>query len=468
MTTHQVVDSTSIPKTASDKLNSPRLDLLLLCDFVEGSASTIIDHVRGLEKFSRHAIHIFNSKGDTSGWLDLDRFDGLIIHYSLVACMDSYIGPNLRAAIRRFTGLKSVFIQDEYRWINDTTDALRDLGVHILFGCVPQEIIDEVYSQERLPGVIRETVLTGYVPDQLLPTKVPRFEDRSIDVGYRARKVPDWLGSFGQEKWIIADRFQNDAGKHGLTCDISTREEDRIYGEGWIKFLANCKSVLGTESGASIFDFTGDIQRNVEGHLARCPGTSFEALRDLYFKQEDSRVVLSVISPRCFEAAALRTLMILYEGHYSGRLKPWRHYVPLRKDHSNVAEVIEVLRDPRRAQEIIECAYREVALNPHNSFAAMVSQFDRAIDRAFRPEMAKSKPRYAQRSLVLVFQRERRQARMQRLRRQVIVKAKVVAKWAIILVYVRVARVTPGPLRRWVKGKTARWARARRLLGIDA
>jgi hypothetical protein len=218
------MNSTSLLKTACDRLDSPRLDLLLLCDYVEGNASTIIDHVKGLEKFSRHAIYTFNSKGDTSGWLDLDRFDGLIIHYSLVACMDSYIGPNLRAAIRRFTGLKSVFIQDEYRWINDTTDALRDLGVHIVFGCVPQEIVDEIYSPELLPGVIRETVLTGYVPHELLQKKVPRFEDRPIDVGYRARKVPDWLGSFGQEKWIIADRFQKDAGKYGLTCDISTRE----------------------------------------------------------------------------------------------------------------------------------------------------------------------------------------------------------------------------------------------------
>ncbi len=454
---------------ASDKFQAARLHLLLLCDFVEGNASTIIDHVVGLEKLSRHSIHIFNSKGDVAGrLLDLDRFDAVIIHYSLVACMDSYIGPKLRAAIRRFAGLKAAFIQDEYRWINETTDALRDLGIHILFSCVPQEIIDEVYAPERLPGVIRETVLTGYVPDRLLREKVPRFEDRSVDVGYRGRKVPDWLGSFGQEKWIIADRFQRDAGKYGQICDISTREEDRIYGERWIEFLANCKAVLGTESGASICDFTGDIQRNVEGHLARSPGTSFETLRDLYFKQEDGRILLSVISPRCFEAAALRTLMILYDGHYSGRLQPWRHYVPLRKDHSNMAEVIEVLRDHRRAQEIIDRAYREVALNPDNSFEAMVRQVDRAIDRAFRPEMAKTKAPYAGRYLVAVFKREQRRAQMQKVRERRIVMAKIAAKRVIVFACVFVARHAPAPLSRWVKEKISGWDRARRLLGMDA
>ena len=133
-----------------------------------------------------------------------------------------------------------------------------------------------------------------------------------------------------------------------------------------------------------------------------------------------------------------------------------------------MAEVIEVLRDSRRAQEIIECAYREVALNPDNSFEAMVRQVDRAIDDAFRPEMAKTKPRYADRSLAKVFEREQRRARMQKIRQRLIVKSKVAAKRVIIAVYVRVARLTPGPLRRWLKEKIARWARARRLLGIDA
>ena len=197
----------------------------------------------------------------------MDRFDGIIVHYSLVACLDAYIGPNLRAAIREFSGLKVAFVQDDYRWINQTVDALRDLGINVLFGLVPSEIIDRVYSPEKLPGVIRETVLTGYVPLDLTKRQVPLLRDRRLDVGYRARKLPAWLGSFAQEKWLIAERFQKDAGRYGLACDFSTREEDRIYGEQWIKFLSNCKAVLGTESGSSICDFTGEIQRRVEAHV---------------------------------------------------------------------------------------------------------------------------------------------------------------------------------------------------------
>ncbi|MBT8506740.1 hypothetical protein B1F79_04690 [Coxiella-like endosymbiont of Rhipicephalus sanguineus] len=45
------------------------------------------------------------------------------------------------------------------------------------------------------------------------------------------------------------------------------------------------------------------------------------------------------ISPRHFEAVATKTLQILYEGEYSNILKPWVHYVPLKKDYSNFDEV---------------------------------------------------------------------------------------------------------------------------------
>jgi hypothetical protein len=371
--------------------------------------------------------------------------------------MDSYIGRKLRGAIRNFKGLKVAFIQDEYRWINRSIHAFRDLGIQILFGVVPQEIVDQVYPPHWLPGVLRETVLTGYVPLQLLTRDVPKFENRTIDVGYRARKVPAWLGSFGQEKWLISARFMKDAVAYGLTCDMSTTEEDRIYGESWIEFLSNCKAVLGTESGASICDFTGEIQRRVETHVALYPEASFETLRDLYFKEEDGRIVLSVISPRCFEAAALRSLMILYEGHYSGRLQPWQHYVPLKKDHSNMAEVVAVLRDQERAQRIIDTAYREVALNPDNSFAAMVQQVDRAINRTFRADMAKTRPAYSERVFAGVLKRQR----LALLKSRLIVQAKVAARRAIIgLIFV----VAPSPFRRWGKRRLAAWPGVRRAL----
>jgi hypothetical protein len=137
--------------------------------------------------------------------------------------------------------------------------------------------------------------------------------------------------------------------------------------------------VLGTESGASVFDFTGEVQAAVERDLQANPAIPYEELRRRHFAHLEGRILLNQISPRCFEAAALRTLMVLYEGSYSGLLTPWRHYVPLCKDHRNMAEVVAVLRDPARMQEIVDAAYREVACNPRNSFAALSSTVDAVL-----------------------------------------------------------------------------------------
>jgi hypothetical protein len=72
--------------------------------------------------------------------------------------------------------------------------------------------------------------------------------------------------------------------------------------------------------------------------------------------------------------------MILYEGEYSGRLKPWQHYVPLKKDHSNMEEVVSLLRDDEKAQAIVDRALKEVVRVPENSYGAFSSFVDRILE----------------------------------------------------------------------------------------
>ena len=85
------------------------------------------------------------------------------------------------------------------------------------------------------------------------------------------------------------------------------------------------------------------------------------------------------VSPRHFEAAACRTLQILYEGEYRGILLPWRHYLPLRRDFGNFEEIVGALRDGALAAEITERAFAEVAANPAYSYATFVGALDEAI-----------------------------------------------------------------------------------------
>lgn len=368
------------------------LEILLLCDYRGGIAATVREHVDSLVRCSAHHVRRVSILGDLPPHLDLGHFDAVVIHYSLIACHEGYLSAGARAALWKFRGLKAIFIQDEYRFVDATIAALREIGVDILFTCVPQDEIEKVYSSDRLPGVRKINVLTGYVPERLLSRVVKPYAERRIDVGYRARKVPAWLGELGREKYEIGRNFQQDASRDGFVLDISFREEDRLYGDGWVEFVCNCKAMLGVESGASVFDFSGEIQRKVEAHERRNPGVEFQTLKELYFADAEGKIALNQISPRCFEAAALRTLLVMYEGEYSGRMQPWRHYVPLKKDHSNHAEVVAVLKDPVRAGEIIEAAYREVASNSGNTFRAFVAEFDGVISSAFEPQQHASLP----------------------------------------------------------------------------
>lgn len=364
-----------------------KLNVLLLCNRPArgADASTVTDHLDSFQRFSRHNVFELSFIRELPSRLDLARFDAVVIHYStaLGYYVDHYISPAARQRVRDFPGLKVAFIQDEYRMIDRVHEVLRFLGIDVLFTCVPTPEIAKVYPADKLPGVTRINNLTGYVPEALLSRKVAPIAERSVDVGYRARKPPFWLGALGVEKWQIAERLIAHAEGTGLRLDVSFSEADRLYGEQWTGFVASCRAMLGVESGASVFDFTGDLQRQVDTYVAANPQASFEEVQAKFLRPYEGLIRLNQISPRCFEAAALRTAMVLYEGEYSGLLQPWRHYLPLKKDFSNFAEVLAALRDADGLQHLVDRTFDEVARNPANSYHAFIEQFDEVIEREY-------------------------------------------------------------------------------------
>lgn len=350
---------------------------------------TIGAHLDAFKTYSRHRVVQLDSISLSAIDVDLARFDCIVLHYSLVASLPSYIKDDVRQKLREYKGPKVLFIQDEMRWVDATCATIRDLGITTIFTVVNKDVIRRIYRDPWMDRVRFEQTLTGFVPEDLTKVAVPAYQDRPIDVSYRARKLPSWYGAFGQEKWLIGARFADDATSYRLKCDISTTERDRIYGQKWIEFIANSKATLGTESGASFIDFSGTVAPAVDRFEAANPTALFDEVRDRFLEGRDGQIVIQVISPRCFEAAALRTLMIMYEGEYSGALTANRHYVPLKRDHSNMDEVVAVLRDPKRAGRIIEQAYEEVACSGAWTFAAFIRHFDRVVSE----ECAKSSQR---------------------------------------------------------------------------
>lgn len=377
---------TSDRLAAGDTAVQDRPRLLLVCDYRPFEAATVLDHIEAIRRWSRYDVFVLPNFGDLPDELDLAAFDGLVVHYNVVMSNPEYLSPLARWRISQFDGVKGAFIQDEYRFVNRTTRALRTLGINVLFTCVPEDQVHLVYPAERLPDMRRSvTVLTGYVPEPLLSQPIRPYHERVVDVSYRGRRLPAWMGRLAQEKSAIADRFAADAPAHGLAVDISCREEDRLYGQAWVDFLSRSKAMLGVESGAGVFDFDGSIEPTVNQYVADHPDASFEEVDHRFLTDVDGRIRLNQISPRCFEAAALGTLMVLYPGDYSGVLEPWRHYVLLEKDHSNMDEVVRAIRDPETWERITKQAREEVALNPKYGFRAMVEAVDDGLDLKVTP-----------------------------------------------------------------------------------
>ncbi len=368
--------------TALPPCDRRRLSVLLLCDDQSGHANTVLDHIATLTNCAEHDVRVFNPCGmKHSRYLDLNEFDVIVIHYSLVIISDYYLSPAFREQIRRFHGLKVQFIQDEYRWVDEIAAMMRHIGIHVLFTLLPPSEIPKVYSESRLPGVIKIPTLAGYVPDSLVGRPTPPLETRPVDIGYRGRTLPYWLGRLAQEKVWIGQGVLARADRYGLRCDIKWAEGDRIYGQRWNEFLMACKATLGTESGASITDFNGSLERRTKAYLAEHPSADFnEVHRQVLAAYEDNARV-TAISPRIFEAAALRTALILFPGEYSGLVQPWVHYIPLAKDYSNMDEVVKRLRDIPFLRELTERAYQDLVASGRCSQGTLARDFSDVITR---------------------------------------------------------------------------------------
>jgi hypothetical protein len=348
-------------------------------------ASTVEEYLNAIGLYSKHKIYEVSMLHHFPERLDLDLFDVVITHYSLSLgpLMEHYLGKSLIKKLRRFKGLKVAFLQDEYRAVNVYWDNFNLIGLDLLFSCVPHHEIPKVYPKDKVPNLTIVNVLTGYVPTKLTKMSVLPIADRKIDVGYRTRDMPFWLGKLAYEKSMISREFSRLSVGSNLVLDLSTSESDRLYGDEWVRFVSSCKALLGVESGASIIDFDGSIEKSVDAHVAKNPDASFCDVHSLLLKGVEGSIDLAQISPRCFEAAALRTPMVLFEGKYSGILEPDKHFICLKKDFSNIASVQKILRNNSVLQRYADQTYEDIALNSRWSYAGFVSKVDEEIEKKF-------------------------------------------------------------------------------------
>jgi hypothetical protein len=358
------------------------MNLLLLYNETQTFTNTVFEHVDSLARYSGHRYFYAHHCTPQPLGVDLARFDGVGIHYC-VRLPDDQLSQDAAERIAAYQGLKFLFIQDEYENTRRAWYWIKRLGVQLVFTVVPPGSIERVYPPEEFPGVRFVSNLTGYVPDKLpsVDTLVPPSQ-RQLVVGHRGRPLPVRYGRLGWEKIEIGRMVKAFCDARGIPSDIAWTEDKRIYGPRWYEFMASCRAMLGSESGSNVFDWDGALGARLREYRQQHPAATGEEVYDHLLAHLEQPGLMNQISPRAFESISLRTVLVLFEGSYSGVLEPWKHYLPLRKDGSNLEEVFAALADGQLVDTMAARAFDDIVASGRYSYASWVRMVDGELEAA--------------------------------------------------------------------------------------
>ncbi|MCM8537806.1 MAG: hypothetical protein NE334_17825 [Lentisphaeraceae bacterium] len=344
---------------------------------------TVKDHISCFEKHSEFEVYNYNTALPVSEKLYQFEFAVIIFHYTVMTADTSYIPQSFLEYMDRCQeSYKIVFIQDEHYRCQNRFAFLNRFKIDCLYTLMEKDNIIQVYSKHTSIKKIQFSI-PGYVSDELvnLAQNITQpMEDRTTDIGYRGRKLDYYMGKGSQEKFSIAHDFEAFAKDKDLILDLATKESERIYGNNWFKFIANCKAFLGVESGVSIFDTDGTVYQKFIAYNRYYADLDFDGFSELTgLNNYEDNIYYRTISPRHFECAALKVCQILFEGKYSGIMRPWEHYIPLKKDFSNIDEVISAFNNLEVRERIVNKAYQELVESGKYHYANFIRNFDQNL-----------------------------------------------------------------------------------------
>jgi hypothetical protein len=346
--------------------------------------STVSDHLHSFRRYSRaRCLYVNAMVRDLPRWITGANHRAVIFHTSLLSALRWGDESTARVLLQRSRAaapagrVRVALPQDEFLNSEQLSRFIQECEVNLVCSVSPPSEWPKIYPQIDPRRVRFERVLTGYLDEATLrriTTIVDRSTNRLIDLGYRAGAERPYLGRHGLLKTDIARAGARAATAHGLSADISLRPNEVLVGDEWFRALASWRWTLGVEGGASILDRDGSLRARTERYTAEHPDAGFEEVEATCFPGQDGDLSLFALSPRHLEACATRTGQILVEGDYDGVLHPGRHYLALKRDLSNLDEVLEEARDEGRRAAVVEQAYRDVVESDRYTYRRFVEQ----------------------------------------------------------------------------------------------
>jgi hypothetical protein len=367
------------------------MDILLLYNASQTYTNTVYEHLFSFSRYSTNRFWYAHHDENQNLGIDLHRFEAVVLHYSVRLPFDQ-ISNSAAEILAQYSGLKVLFIQDEYNNTHRSWNWISRIGFDLVFTVVPQQNISEVYPPARFPNTKFVGNLTGYVPENIVyGGSISWPSERSLIVGYRGRDLPLEYGKLGKEKVEIGMLVRSYCKAKSLRCDIEWTEAARIYGSNWYDFVVSCRSMLGSESGSNVFDWDGSLAEKIQAFRNRNPRASDDLIYRNLIEPHEVAGFMNQISPRAFEAIALKTVLVLFEGEYSGVLKADIHYLSMKKDGSNLGDIFARLNDPEYVDRMAKQAYSDIIESGKYSYESFIGMVDYEFEIAANHKHGKLK-----------------------------------------------------------------------------
>jgi hypothetical protein len=290
--------------------------------------------------------------------------------------------------------VKVVFPQDDANCGGLMDDWFAGWGVQHVFSVRAPEHWPVLYPKSVEVAAFHPC-FSGYIDDgtvERLARSAKPWTARSRLLGQRVTMYPPRGGRQGRLKGLVSQAVKDAAVQLGVAgVDISVDPADTLFGEAWYGFLGDCKFVLGSEGGLSIHDPYGDIADRIDTYQASHPDADFEEIEAACFPGLDGLHIFSGFSPRILEAAICGASQVLVEGRYLGVLEPGRHYIALKPDASNVAEVFEAMSDEAAAQTRVAACREALIENPDFRYSTLANTVVDVL-AASVPQARKARP----------------------------------------------------------------------------
>jgi Glycosyl transferases group 1 len=282
--------------------------------------------------------------------LQLSRYDLIVVSHAAAGDDMTLLRKFERWFDRRRAPLV-MFIGNEYDLLDDKIGFIRRVNAEFICSQLPLAAARYLYGECAGSRIVS-------MPHALNPARYFPIPDvaRTVDIGFIGDIYWPFIGD--RERTDLIEWFERHGPQRGLRCDI---RKQRIGREAWSHFLNCCKAIIGAESGTYYLNDRGRLLEKARAYnLFETRDIDFDRLFDMFYRGQPHGVSGKSISSRHFEPIGTKTCQILLEGEYNGILEADRHYISIKKDFSNIDEVLERFRDESYRMRMVDQTYEYV------------------------------------------------------------------------------------------------------------